>query len=223
MTIKSINTDTSNMPVWCVVEGNLYTGKIYAIHDTALKSQKNLMDHYRENWKEESIFPTIFGVVEMGYEELVDVTSAKEKEGGNYYLKTPYFKTEAEVTDYETIFPSSLECDYTCQIYQNGEPWPITGRVTITRDSKIDLLIKSEKLTGDFRLKVRTKPEGTQDIELLPENQDGKKEIDLGSLTEGELIVPLYLNQIDFKWYNQIELKVEHPDSGNSYLGLQII
>lgn len=212
MEVKSIDINTDND--WCAIEFNAQTGKFYGAIQSG-GSTEALVESYKNNW--ENFLPSVMAKVLIKHEDLVKILEDQEKTGGNYYVKTPFFKTPDTPMDYESIFASAeMKCDYTAQFYRNGECWPVIDQQSFSRNDTIEICIKSEQpLAGDFTYHFRAKPEGNQDIEI----DDGIA----GSLTSGELIKQIDLSQIDFSYHQNIELKIEHPDFGNSYLHFKVI
>ncbi len=220
MQILSINTDISKIDKLCVINFNPHTGKLYAIHEPINKEGKNksienIITNYRKGW--EVFYPSVYGIVEKSHDELVGIIQAKEKEGGNYYIKNPFLKSIQESPlDYEGIFGGAiLQCDYTLQFYRNY-PLEVINRLMVPRNDILKVIIRSEMdLPGTFKYKFRAKPEGNQDIEIFS--------AELGSLENGELIESIDLSTIDFGSFQDVEFKIEHPTSGNSYLYLSVV
>jgi hypothetical protein len=210
MEVTSINTNTD----WCAIEFNAQTGKVYGIIQSG-ESTENLIEAYKKNWT--SFLPSAMAKVLMKHDDLVEIIKDQEKTGGNYYVKTPFMKTADTPADYESIFTmAEMKCDYTAQFYQNGECWPVLDRRMVSRNDTIGICIKSEQaFTGDFTYHFRAKSEEGQDIEI----DDGIA----GSLSGGQLIKQIDLSLIEFSYHQDIELKIEHPDSGNSYLYFKVV
>jgi len=211
MNILSIHTDTKTLSEYCHIQFNPETGKIYGYSEP----DQDLAKWYKDNWNNTDVYPLVIGVVDMPYKDFDNLVKAKERIGGNYFANTAYLKTTQVNTEYESIFPSSIECDYTFQRYENGEAWPITSR-PISINGKIGLRIECQKeLPGDFTLKIRTKPEGNTDIEITT--------IPLGPAIDGIIDYTLNMATVDFKFYDSIELKVENPNTGYSYLRFKLM
>jgi hypothetical protein len=211
MEVKSVDVNNTD---WCLIEFNAKTGKYYGAIQSG-ESTENLVEAYKKNW--ESCLPSAMAKVLMKHEDLVKIIKDQEKTGGNYYVKTPFLKTANTPADYESIFTTAeMKCDYTAQFYQNGECWPVIDRQSFSKNGTIRVCIKSEQaLIGDFTYHFRAKPEGNEDIEIA----DGIA----GSLANGELVKQIDLGKIDFSYHQDVELKIEHPQSGNSYLYLKVV
>lgn len=211
MEVKSIENESQD---WCLIQYNVKTGKLYGIVESG-KSTENIVEGYKYNWA--SSYPVVIAKVPMKHDDLALAVINSEKTGGNYFVNSSLLKTTNIPGDYESIFTSAeIRCDYTAQFYRNGEAWPVVDRVVVSRSDTIEICIKSEQaFTGNFTYFFRAKPDGVQDIEL----GGGIA----GSLVDGVLIAQIDLSKINFSHYQDVELKIEHPDSGNSYLYFKVV
>jgi len=117
MNIKSIYTDITKGD-WCFIEFNVNSGKWNGISEP----DHNLIKYCKENM--EKHYPIVFGLIEMSHDDLVEITKTKEKEGGFYFVKSPYFETDTkkEAALYADIFPAELVLETKLTSKSGGRP-----------------------------------------------------------------------------------------------------